>query len=300
MQIIFCSDPLEPWQPEPMYQVEVEAAQQAGLSYSLVSFEALTDLQDGTAAVRRIKAVSVPELAIYRGWMLKPEAYTLLYDALLEKNLLLINDPDQYLHCHYLPVSYPQIAEMTPRSVWLDRGPGLTLEAVTSLARVFGERPVIVKDFVKSRKHEWEEACYIPNASNPQGLEQVVSRFLELQGEDLNGGLVLREFVEFEPLGQHSKSGMPLSKEFRLFFLDARLLASAHYWEQGEYGDLTPPMEQFQAIATTIESRFFTMDVARKLDGDWLIVELGDGQVAGLPEKLDVAAFYREIARVAY
>ena len=35
-------------------------------------------------------------------------------------------------------------------------------------------------------------------------------------------GLVCREFVELEPLARHSKSGMPLTKEFRLFFLDAR------------------------------------------------------------------------------
>lgn len=30
----------------------------------------------------------------------------------------------------------------------------------------FGDRPVIIKDYVKSRKHEWLGACFIPDASD--------------------------------------------------------------------------------------------------------------------------------------
>jgi hypothetical protein len=38
------------------------------------------------------------------------------------------------------------------------------------------------------------------------------------------------------------------------------------------------------------------MDVAGGRGGDWLVVELGDGQVAGLPPRADVEAFYRGLA----
>ena len=120
----------------------------------------------------------------------------------------------------------------------------------------------------------------------------MTTRFLALQGANLNEGLVFREFVPFEPLAWHSKSGMPLTKEFRLFFLDGKLLLSTAYWDEGEYGDLQPPIERFQQLAQNIQSRFFTMDVAKQLYGDWMIVELGDGQVAGLPEQTDLTAFY--------
>ncbi|HLE30660.1 MAG TPA: ATP-grasp domain-containing protein [Anaerolineales bacterium] len=48
-------------------------------------------------------------------------------------------------------------------------------------------------------------------------------------------------------------------------------------------------------IAKNVQSRFFTMDVARRKDGRWLIVELGDAQVAGLPEKADARDFYKAI-----
>ena len=58
-------------------------------------------------------------------------------------------------------------------------------------------------------------------------------------------------------------------------------------WRQAE--------ERFAAVAGGVRSRFFTMDVAQRRDGDWLIVELGDGQVAGLPDHADVDGFYKAL-----
>ena len=110
-------------------------------------------------------------------------------------------------------------------------------DEVMALLCPFGEKPIIVKDYVKSRKHEWNEACYIPSASDRQGVERVVTRFLHVQGEDLNEGLVFREFIDFEPLVSHSKSHMPLTREFRLFVLDGQIIFSTPYWEEGDYGD---------------------------------------------------------------
>jgi ATP-grasp domain, R2K clade family 3 len=34
------------------------------------------------------------------------------------------------------------------------------------------------------------------------------------------------------------------------------------------------------------------MDLARRGDGEWMIVELGDGQVSGLPREADADRFY--------
>jgi hypothetical protein len=60
----------------------------------------------------------------------------------------------------------------------------------------------------------------------------VVTSFIDFQGEDLTGGLVFREFVELEPLTAHSKSGMPLSREYRTVFLDGEPLLTADYWDE--------------------------------------------------------------------
>lgn len=293
--LIFCCDPLNPRQPDPGFGREVAAAECLGLEFSLIDFESLA-AADADQATRRVPTQSTNRLGIYRGWMLKPKQYHSLYVELKAKGIQLISDPTAYRHCHYLPDSYSKIEAHTPRSVWMTIGGQPSLHQIMALLKRFGDRPIIIKDFVKSRKHEWNEACFIPSANDPTAVERVVARFIELQEDDLNEGLVFREFVEFEPLAQHSKSGMPLIKEFRLFFLDGEPIFSTEYWGQGDYQGIAPPVERFAAIGRTIESRFFTMDVGKRKDGEWMIVELGDGQVAGLPDNADAMQFYSALA----
>ena len=291
MKIIFCTDPLNPSYPDEMYRAEARAAEAAGFEYALVDFDRLVS-GDAAQAVRRVPAGN-REYALYRGWMLTPERYTALYNALCTKGVILINDPAAYKHCHHLPESYPVIEGHTPQSVWTR---DLSIGAIMAALATFGDKPVIVKDFVKSQKHYWFEACYIPAASSRSDVERVVTRFLDLQGDGLNEGLVFREFVEFEPLGTHPESGMPLTGEYRLFILDGEPLLTTEYWE-GDYSGSPPPVEQFRDVIGAVQSRFFTMDIARLQGGDWRIIELGDGQVAGLPESADVAAFYARLAQ---
>ena len=89
---------------------------------------------------------------------------------------------------------------------------------------------------------------------------------------------------------------MPLTKEWRIFFLDGTPILTTEYGETGDYGDAAPPpLAPFAELARRVASRFFTMDIARRTDGGWIVVELGDGQVAGLPEHADPLAFYRAL-----
>jgi hypothetical protein len=111
------------------------------------------------------------------------------------------------------------------------------------IRKPFGSNPIIVKDYVKSRKHEWDEACFISSASDRSTVERIVSRFIELQNEDICEGLVFRRYIEFEPLSQHSKSRMPLMKEFRLFFLFGKLVFWTEYWKEVNYQGIVPPLD---------------------------------------------------------
>jgi hypothetical protein len=296
MHLVFCSDPLTPRQPDSAYGAEVAAATAVGADYVLVDYEALTDERDPARAVRRVPQQAATTPALYRGWMLTPPQYSDLYDALVERGVSLLNDPAAYRYCHYLPEWYPALAAYTPATVWCEYDGHLDMAQVMALLAPFGTAPLIVKDYVKSRKHEWYEACYIPSAADAVAVERVVRRFIELQAEGLNEGLVFREFVEFEPLGSHSKSGMPLTREYRLFFLDGQPLYATEYWDESEYAGSEPPLDEFTAIAGAVPNRFFTMDVARVVDGRWMIVELGDGQVAGLPSEAHAPAYYRVLA----
>src|SRR5206468_1899793 len=119
MRLVFCSDPLNPRQPDEAYQAEAAAAERLGIPFPLVDHDALAHDNDPAKAVRRVPPQPDPGLGLYRGWMLTPEQYRLMYEALAAKGLRLLNDPAAYRHCHYLPESYPAIEPHTPRSAWI-------------------------------------------------------------------------------------------------------------------------------------------------------------------------------------
>ncbi len=291
MRIIYCDSVFDNKIIEPDYEEEKKSAVNVGFDFSLISYEELTDGNIATA-LRFTKQSKNKEFGIYRGWMLTPNQYQNLYEGLLKKNIELINSPYEYKHCHYLPNSYDKIASKTPKSNWTTE---LTNDAVLELTSNFGESSIIVKDFVKSEKHNWNEACFIPNASDSDKVKSVVDKFIELRGDSLNEGLVFRQFEELEFLTEHSKSGMPLTKEFRIFFANKKIVKVFDYWDEGEYGNTKPKLDDFIEIAQKIDSKFFTMDVAKKKNGEWIIMELGDGQVAGLPNNADRKEFYNNL-----
>lgn len=297
MRVIFCADPLNPKKVDIDYENEYNSAKELGLEVELISFEDLVNMDNPTAAIMKVKVAEKEETAIYRGWMLKSDKYADLYNALKIKNIELINTPKSYKLCHHLPESYDFIKDYTPKTIWFgkDQLTDSMDEVYEILVKIFGGAPIVIKDYVKSRKHEWEEACFVPDASDSDRVKRVVSKFIELQGEDLNEGIVFREFLKLEFLTLHSKSKMPLTKEFRIFFLDGEPLQVFYYWDEGNYGELKLDISLFTEVATRINSRFFTMDVAKVENGGWTIIELGDGQVSGLPDNANLLEFYRSL-----
>lgn len=282
--ILFPSSLLNDRVVDEAFEAERDAARQAGLVVALLDAMALEE----KAFDRAVRRVPAARQAIYRGWMLTAETYAQLHVALARRGSEMLTSPEAYRYAHHLPESYPDIREHTPRTVWTST----TADLATTL-KPFENSPVIVKDYVKSQKHYWHEACFIPDASDTEAALRVATRFAGLQAESFTGGFVFREFVELAPLATHEKSGMPLALEFRLFFMDGQLLATAPYWESGDYASIAPPVSRFVEIARKVRSRFFTMDIAKRRDSnDWLILEVGDGQVSGIPERLPVQDFY--------
>lgn len=294
MKIIFCDSVIDTRVVEPDYKTEFDSARENGFETELFSLEELIDGNLNTA-LKYIKSCETKQFGIYRGWMMTPKVYEQFYIELLKMNIQLINNPTEYENCHYLPKSYDKIASQTPKSSWTK---DLSETNILSLSNEFGNKPIIIKDFVKSEKHNWNDACFIPNASDKNKVKQIVNRFLELRGEYLNEGIVFREFVELEFLTEHSKSGMPLTKEFRIVFLNKQVVQVLNYWDEGNYDSEKPNIEFFKKIADKIESNFFTMDVAKRKNDSWIIMELGDGQVAGLPDNTNRNEYYKRIKTV--
>src|SRR6476469_4934319 len=117
MRFIYPCDVFDRRKPDVPYEPEAEVAERLGIEWSVIDYEALVNSSDAARAVQRVAALK-GETAVYRGWMLRPEQYLMLYEALQAKGITLVNTPEEYKHAHYLPESYSAIEGLTPRSVW--------------------------------------------------------------------------------------------------------------------------------------------------------------------------------------
>lgn len=282
MNFIFCNHPLYQRKIDEDYEEEY---QEAGLQHSCALFS-YEDLEMGKLS---LFGEDISGLTIYRGWMMRPEMYSTFYMLLEQRGIYLINTPEEYERYHTLPGWYEDFADKTAPSVWETEG---NIEnALLKAERLQGS--YIVKDYVKSRKHEWYDACYIKNISDIVNTRSVITNFVKRQGDSLVGGIVLRQFINLKQIGFHERSGMPISEEYRVFVYAGKVLIMDNYWTENEEVSLSETeIRWIESIAKKVKSNFVTIDIARKDDGTLIIMELGDGQVSGL-QQIDVKEFYR-------
>lgn len=283
MNILLPCNPLEPREVDPDFADQLAAAEAAGFTTWLLSFESLVHDRAPNRAARRIPDETGP--CLYRGWMLKPAAYADLAGALEERRAPLVVSPAAYAYAHQLPGWYRDFQDVTATTAWTSSGD--MDEARAALSRL-PPGPAIVKDYVKSAKHRWREACFIPDTRDDARALAVIRAFLDEQGGDLNGGLVLRAFRPYPPLGTDESTGMPTIEERRLFAWKGRPLVV-----RGDEGSLLGDPPIATALAR-VRSPFVSIDLARLDDGSWEVVEIGDGQVSGLRD-LDPFAFFRTL-----
>lgn len=293
--ILFCESPFQPNKVDEDYEDQYISAKENGFETLMYNFEDLTSSSRYETATRKILPSDSIKSVIYRGWMLTPKQYSILYMDLLAKNYKLINTVVEYQNCHYLPDSLKFIENRTPKTVFEKFDNENSIDKLIEKSKIFGQKSVILKDYVKSEKHDWETACFVKDASNKETLINSINNLIQLRDMYLNEGIVVREFIELNDLTIHSKSGMPLTEEYRLFFCNKKLVGIYDYWEEGEYTLSKPDTTEFEEIAKGIESNFFSMDIARQKNGELIIIELGDGQVAGLPDKTNRNEFYKQL-----
>lgn len=212
--------------------------------------------------------------AVYRGWMLNATEYAIMAQNLREKNIFLQTGLPDYLKAHQLPGWYDIFKEFTPESIWFSRN---EVEEFLSGNAIPKSSSFIVKDYVKSRKHEWDTACY---ASSIERLPSVINEFIRLQDADNApfDGIVVRAFEKYRKnLG-----------EARIWWVNGEpALISSH----PDTPNLLPPVpysfvNKVSLTVQELDCYFITTDVALTEDGIWRIIEVGDGQVSGLPSNI--------------
>jgi hypothetical protein len=272
------ADPLRPRRPDEHFAPEAAAARDSGHDVALIDHDVLAEPDGADRAVAR-----VPDdggAAVYRGWMLTSSQYAGLASALAARGTDLRTSAAQYRQAHELPGWYPALAPLTPAAAWT-AGDGED-DFHAACARL-GPGPAVLRDYVKSMKHYWHEAAYIPDAADHAAAWQVAARFRELREDDFTGGFVLRRFEKFT------------SAEARTWWTDGTCrLVTAH---PDTPGDLPPDidLEPFTPLIRSLDLPFVTADLVLRADGTWRIVELGDGQVSDRAATTEPAAFLNAV-----
>ncbi|MFI8086452.1 ATP-grasp domain-containing protein [Kitasatospora sp. NPDC086009] len=326
--LLFPADPLNPHRPDPHFAWEARVLRGLGGELYLVDHDALL-AGNAEEAVRQVPRDCGP--LWYRGWMVPSADYAAFARALAGRGAHLLTSAAGYASAHELPGWYGVFEGATPPSVWIPVRTAARpepAELAAAVERLGGRGPAIVKDYVKSRKHEWHEACYVPDMADLAAVGRVVARFVELQGEYLTGGVVLRRYEEFRRAGGAGsgrngsgrngsggngdggngdgpdepgegasdgasgarRGGDERAVEARVWWLDGEpVLVGPHPDTPGQSAE--PDLTDVRPLVRALGCRFVTTDLASRADGSgWRVVEVGDGQVSDLPRGIDASA----------
>jgi hypothetical protein len=216
---------------------------------------------------------------IWVGYIPAPERYTAIYEAALNRNIGLVNTPDQYQTAMEFDRFYPLLGDLTPKSRIVTAS-----DQVATAARELGF-PLFVKGAVKSNKEQGWGACV---AENMRELTTITDG-LFMREQRSRGRVILRTLARLQTIATDYQA-FPLGREYRVFVYQNRVLAYGFYWD--EYADsikLTATEEHaIQTLAVEAARRigtpFIVVDIGQLESGEWIVIEVGDGQFSGLSQ----------------
>jgi hypothetical protein len=257
-RILYPSNPFKKTEPDEDYADEYLCAKENGINCSLFSIE---DFDVGRFGAR-------PELepgtrVLYRGWMLAPTSYATLVDSIAARGSSAITSPTDYARCHYLPNWYEKCKPFTPATVFAKRS-----DNFSSIVADLDWQKYFVKDYVKSLTTSRGSV-----ANTPSEISEVVAAIEKYRGQ-VEGGVCIREF-----------ENLMLETEERYFVVDGKA-----YSRDDDVPDLV------LEVASRAFSPFFSVDVAKRTDGELRLIELGDVQVSDR-KKWELNAFVQVLRR---
>lgn len=143
----------------------------------------------------------------------------------------------------------------------------------------------VLKGETNSRKNNWKRDMFAPDKKAA----------IEIYTRLMDDSLIGQQHVyirRYEPMVTYlvGLNEMPVTKEFRFFVAYRQLLCGGYYWQN--YLDQLPetpnpdevPREFLQEVIDRVgdQSNFYTIDVGISISGKPFVVELNDGQQAGL------------------
>lgn len=154
--------------------------------------------------------------------------------------------------------------------------------------------PVVVKGETNSKKFLWDTHMF---AKTRRDAANVMCNLMD-------DGIISGQptfFRKYVPLKTYlvGLRGLPVTKEFRVFVCNRQILSIGYYWSN--YDEDLPekpnpddvPRDFLRKVIGRVGNRapFYAVDVAETASGDWIVIELNDGQMSGLSEN-DPAVLY--------
>jgi hypothetical protein len=207
--------------------------------------------------------------------------YEELEKELNKRNSKLINNYQQHRYIADLTHYYRDLKQFTPKSWdnWAD------LPSDTSF---------IIKGKTNSRKFNWKDLMFCQDAKD---VAVKANRLLD-DTFILEQGIVVREYV---PLRRFDTgvNGLPITNEWRFFCYKEEVVDYGYYWfeeyepEKVDEGAIELVNKIMPIVSK--KSNFYVIDVAETEKGDWIMIELNDGQMSGL-SLIPIDRFYKNLS----
>lgn len=184
----------------------------------------------------------------------------------------LINDYNQHRYIADLGNYIVDLERLTPRT-WRN------IEDIPETG------PFVLKGETNSRKSHWLRDMFAKNKTEAIAIHNRLADDGLLSSQKI----FIRQYV---PLVKYMDgvNGMPVTKEFRFFVAYGEVLCGDYYWQNyiddiGIKPDANEvPRTFLQNVIDRVgnQSNFYTIDVGQTLTGEWIVIELNDGQQSGL------------------
>ena len=142
--------------------------------------------------------------------------------------------------------------------------------------------PVFIKGN-RQTNHHMKSKCIIETADQYEALRKTWENDPILSWQKA----AIREYVPLQVIDSDTFPDMvPISQEFRFFYFEGQFMGYGPYWTLGpKYSmpddELEETLHVTKWAANKVNTPFVAIDIAKTAEGDWIIIEVNDGQESG-------------------
>lgn len=208
--------------------------------------------------------------------------YDSLHTNLQQQGIQLINSTEQHFRCSELEGWYPSLQDLTPKSMVFDQLP--TAETISE----FFDWPVFLRGNYQTSRHSRKLSVFNSISDYEAALPALAADPI-LSGQKI----AIREYVRLEQVSDENPEDLPVVMELRTFWWKQNLIGAGPYWNAGgvywnagsayqvEGLELNRALTLANKAVERLEVPFMVVDVARRVDGEWIIIECNDAQECG-------------------